>query len=149
MLPRFILAAVFTLGASTAAFANCHCAPQTGYSVSEERGVTVLRGNIPKMSNPQRAIIADRKAAEQRADRAERRARMAQREAREARAALTARPINIRINNGFDRRRSSPYFSGNFGFGASVSGPRFKGRGRGFGGRRTISKPIFSRGIRS
>lgn len=146
---RFMIATVFALGASSAAFADCHCENQTAYSVSQDRGVTVMRGNIPKMTNPQRAIIAERDAAQARASQAERRALAAERDAAEARQALAARPVYSRPNYAYDRRQASPYFSGNYGFGASISKPAFKGRGRGFGGRRSISRPVFTTRIRS
>jgi hypothetical protein len=154
MLKTFTIGAILSLGLSSAAFANCNCYTPNGgaYNVSQERGVTVMRGNMPNIRNPENELISQRKAAEKRAKMAERRARIESRRADKALEALASRPTVIIQNSDYRRRRSSPYFSGRYGYGASISRPARFGR-RGFGGRnkvkgRGISRPVFNRRIR-
>lgn len=154
MFTRFISAIVLTLFTATSAFAACAlCMPPSpnsgAYSIDVQNGVTVMRGNIPSIRNPNNALIAERNAAEKRANDAQTRAAIAQRDADNARAQLAARPV-IQINSRRNDRRSQQRFSsGNFGFGASISEPRFRAKGRGARGGQGISRPVFSRGIRS
>lgn len=118
-----------------------------------ERGVTIMRGNIPNINNPRAALAADRRAAEKRADAANLRAVRAERAADKARAELAARRAqDFRYSSRYDRGYGPRYNSGTYRFGASISRARFGNRGRGFGGKgargKGISRPVFTRRIR-
>ena len=155
-----ILSTVMCIGLASTAEANCHCQSSGGYDMSTQNGVTVLRGKIKSPLNSKRAVIAARKSAEARAENAERRARRAERDLAQARAAASYN--HSHSDYGYSNRAYSPqYNSGRYGYGASISAPRFA-RGRGFGRRgirgggkrfggqrgRGISRPIFSTRIR-
>lgn len=164
---RFFAASAFALCLSSTAFAHCApCANPSAYSIDNQRGVTVMRGNIPTIRNPNATLISQRKAAEKRAEIQSRRARRSAADARAAEAALRASERRAFDNPRYryDERPPSSYFSGRYGYGVSVS--RARGRG-GFGGRgfrggygrggfgkggfrggKAASRPVFSRGIR-
>ena len=158
MFARFLFVSAITFSFSAAALADCgpcQPGPQSwgAHSVDIERGVTVMRGNIPNINNPRAALAQDRRAAEKKLEAVNLRALRAERAANKARAELAARraqPLYYGKRRGYHPR----YNSGNYRFGASVSRARFGGRARGFGGRRGIrgnkgvSRPVFSRRIR-
>jgi len=165
MFLRLVSAAVLSLGFSASAAANCGPCNNAGhhssaYSVQTERGVTIMRGNIPNINNPRAALAADRRAAEKRAEAASLRAVRAERAADRARAELAARRaqdfgFGPRYSprgyapRGYAPRGYTPrYNSGRYGFGASVSRPFFGKRGRGFRGSKAMSRPVFTRRIR-
>ena len=155
MFTRYITIASLTVFASIlaagTAFAQCApCAPSAAYDINVQNGVTVMRGNMPDIRNPNNRLHTQRRAAEQRAQAAERRARRAERDAAEARAELNARRAPSYERFYGSRRGYSPrYNSGSYRFGASISAPRFRARGRGIGRAKGLSRPVFTRGIRS
>ncbi len=161
MMFRFVSATALTFCFSSTALADCgpcQPAPQSfgAHAVDVQRGVTVMRGNIPNINNPRAALTQARMAAEKRAEAANLRAIRAERAADQARAELLARRSQpVFYNLGPSRSGYQPrYNSGRYRFGASVSRASFGKRRQGFGGRGTrgrgqaISRPVFTRGIR-
>jgi len=126
MFARFLFVSAITFSFSAAALADCgpcQPGPQSwgAHSVDIERGVTVMRGNIPNINNPRAALAQDRRAAEKK---------------------LEAGGYHPRYNSG-NYRFGASVSRARFGGG----GRGFGGR-RGIRGNKGVSRPVFSRRIR-
>ncbi len=166
MFVRVFMASVFTLGLSGLSFAQCApCgnvsdAQNAAYSSRTERGVTVMRGNMPTLGNVRAGQLQDRRADTRRYERARVRAVHAQRRADNARVELAReRRENAdygRYNTRYYPRRayliSSPSYYGHYGY----RGQGYRGRGYGhhsYGNRGVsnagVARATFTRRIRN
>ncbi len=138
MFIRVFTASVFMFGLSVTAAAQC--APcsnlsdtqNMAYSHHTERGVTVMRGNMPKLGNARAGLLQDRRADTRRYERARVRAVHAERRADKSRAELAreTRALSAnRYNNRYYAPRrgyliSSPSHYGHHGYGHQGYGNR-------------------------
>ncbi len=158
MFIRLFAASVFTLGLSVTAAARC--APcsnlsdtqNMAYSHSSERGVSVMRGNIPTLGNVRAGQLQDRRADNRAYERARVRAVHAERRADKAQTKQILIELARETRTLSANRYNNRYYAPRRGY--LISAPSYHGYGHhGYGhqgyANRGIARATFTRRIRS